>query len=77
MNDSPIYIEKYITPLGEDVTMYYYLAKDDGKSDNDSCDTHPTFWLSYDEVYDNLSYPSLKIVWDNVKDEVKKYFDNN
>ena len=38
----PIYTETYITPSGEDVIMYYFLAKDIGPSTNISEDTHPT-----------------------------------
>lgn len=75
--DEPIYIEKYITPSGENVKMHYYLSKDIGPSKNKSTDTHPTIWLSFDEVYDKLTYPSLKNVWNSVKDKVKWYFDNN
>ena len=73
--EEPIYIEKYITPSGEDVEMYYYLGKDIGKSNNKSEDTHPTIWISFEEVYDKLSYESLKKTWNNIKDIVKKYID--
>ena len=60
---------------GEDVIMYYFLAKDIGPSANTSEDTHPTFWIPFEEVYDKLSYPSLKTVWENAKDKVKDYFE--
>ena len=75
LEKEPVYIEQYITPSGEDVEMYYYLSKDIGASSNDSEDTHPTFWIPFDEVYDKLSYPSLKKVWDAVKDRVAIYFE--
>ena len=68
-----IYIETYITPLGEDVELHYYLSKDIGPSDNSSEDTHETFWIPFDEVYDKLSYDSLKKVWNEVKDKVETY----
>ena len=29
---------------------------------------------AYNEVYDKLTYPSLKTVWTNVKDKVESYF---
>ncbi len=74
LKERPVYIEEYITPSGEDVKMYYFLAKDNGPSDNTSDDTHPTFWIPFDEVYDKLSYPSLQTVWNAVKDKVEKYF---
>ena len=74
LEEDPAYIETYVTPSGEDVLMYYFLAKDNGPSDNDSEDTHSTFWIPFDEVYDKLSYPSLKKVWTETKDKVKSYF---
>ena len=73
LEKEPIYIEHYETPSGENVEMYYFLAKDTGKSSNTSLDTHPTLWIPYDEVYDILTYPSLKTVWDNVKEKVHEY----
>lgn len=74
LDENPVYLEKYKTPSGEDVIMYYYLAKDNGPSDNKSTDTHPTYWIPFDEVYEKLTYSSLKTVWNSVKDTVKKYF---
>ena len=58
----------------KNVEMYYYLAKDIGPSNNTSTDTHPTIWIPFNEVYDKLTYPSLKTVWTNVKDKVESYF---
>lgn len=40
--------------------MYYYIAIDNGKSNNDSLDTHDLIWTSFDDVYKTLSYDSLK-----------------
>ena len=51
LDEEPIYVETYVTPSGEDVEMYYYLAKDGGISDNTCDDTHPTFFIPFDEVY--------------------------
>ena len=75
LESEPIYIDNYVTPRGEDVEMYYYLTKDIGPSNNTSDDTHPTLWIPYDEVYDKLTYPSLKKVWDATKDKIKNYFE--
>lgn len=69
----PIYIENYITPGGEDVIMYYFLAKDIGPSTNTSEDTHPTFWFPVDEVLNKLPYSGLQTVWGSVIDQVKEY----
>ena len=74
LENNPIYIEYYKTPSGENVEMYYYLAKDIGPSNNTSTDTHPTLWIPFNEVYDKLTYPSLKTTWTNVKDKVKSFF---
>ena len=69
----PIYVENYITPGGEDVIMYYFLAKDTGPSDNDSDDSHPTFWVPVDEVLDKLPYSGLQTVWKSVRGTVDEY----
>ena len=73
LEKNPIYIEHYETPSGENVEMYYYLAKDNGPSNNTSTDTHPTIWIPFNEVYDKLTYPSLKTTWINDKDKVESY----
>ena len=72
LKNDPIYVEYYVTPGGEDVEMSYFLAKDIGKSDNDSTDTHDTYWLPLDEVNDKLTYPSLKKVWSEVRHHVEE-----
>ena len=74
LEEDPIYIEEYITPRGENVRMYYYLSKDIGPSNNSSEDTHATYWISYNEVENILSYDSLKKVWNTVKEKVNNYF---
>lgn len=74
LKDEPIYIEEYTTPKGEDVEMYYFLSKDIGPSNNDSLDTHDTYLISFEDVEKNLSYDSLKKVWNSVKKLVKEYF---
>lgn len=76
LEEDPIFIEHYISPSNEEVDLYYYLAKDGGDSDNTCEDTHETFWIPFDEVYDKLSYDSLKDVWNNVKDKVFEHFNN-
>lgn len=73
LEKDPIFIEHYVTPSGENVEMYYFIAKYIGKSDNTSLDTHETHWILVDDVYDLLTYDSLKNVWNNVKEKVMKY----
>lgn len=75
LEKKPIYVDQYITPNGEDVIMYYYLAKDIGKSYNDCVDTHETFWIPFDEVYDKLSYSNLKAIWNLIKNKVEDYLE--
>lgn len=77
LEEEPVYIETYITPSGENVEMYYFISKYIGLSNNNSDDTHPTFWIPYDDVYETLSYDSLKNVWNAVKNKVKNYFDKD
>lgn len=73
LEEEPVYFEQYITPGGEDVDMYYFLAADAGPSDNSSEDTHPTFWIPLEEVKEKLPYSGLHIVWDNVKPKIEEY----
>ena len=73
LEQEPIYKEEYTTSKGEDVEVYYYIAKDIGKSDNTSEETHPTYWIPFDEVYDYLTYPNLKSTWNQMKAKTKKY----
>lgn len=77
LEEEPVYIETYITPSGEDVEMHYFISKYIGLSNNNSDDTHPTLWIPYEDVYETLSYDSLKKVWNIVKDKVKYYFNKD
>ena len=77
LEEEPVYIETYITPGGEDVEMYYFISKYIGSSNNNSDDTHPTLWIPYEDVFETLSYDSLKKVWNIVKDKVKYYFNKD
>ena len=76
IND-PIYIEQYVTPRGEECECHYYLGMDNGKSDNDSTDTHDVVWTSFNDVEDTLSYESLKKLWNNIKVKVEEYIEND
>ena len=62
-----IYIERYVTPSGEDVEMYYYLAIDKGSYDNTNEDSHDLVWMDFDKIEETLSYPGLKLAWSNMK----------
>ena len=77
LEEESIYIEEYLTSSCEDVKMYYFLAEDIGPSKNICDDTHPTFWIPFEEVYDKLSYPNLKKVWNAVKEKAESYCNKN
>ena len=63
-------VERYITLTGKKCVCYMYVAEDVGHSDNDSTDTHDVIWLPIDKVEEKLSYPGLKIHWNNIKDKI-------
>ena len=65
-------VEEYSTPKGERCKCYMYVAKDLGKSDNDSWDTHMVVWVDFDKVEETLSYDGLKQKWQEVKEKAKK-----
>lgn len=72
---SPL-VEKYTTPKGENCVCYMFFAIDKGKSDNDSLDTHDVVWTSLNKVEETLSYDSLKITWNSVKDTIIKIIED-
>ena len=70
IKENPIYVEHYINSNNEESDVYYYLAIDNGHSDNGSLEVHELVWIEPNKVYDTLTFDSLKQVWINVKDEV-------
>ena len=74
IDEIPPYIERYTTPTGEKCVCYMFVAIDLGKSNNTSLDTHDLIWVDFDKVYDTLTYQSLKISWNNIKDQINKLF---
>lgn len=78
IESEPISIIYYTTKRGENVECFYYLAIDDGITNdfiNDE-DKEKTEWIHYKEVEDALSYQNLKELWNEAKNEVKKVIDN-
>lgn len=59
--------QRYTTKVGEKCACYMFVAKDIGKSDNSSLDTHDVCWVDFDKVEEVLSYKSLKKEWKKVK----------
>ena len=71
-SNEPIAVEHYFDSKNDEVDNYYFLAIDNGKSDNNSTDTHDLIWTSFDDVEDILTYESLKETWRKVKNKVKE-----
>lgn len=64
----------YSNPKGENVENYFYLAIDDGITNDeiDEKDKEQTKWVKYSEVETTLSHQNLKDFWNEIKHEVKK-----
>jgi len=74
-----IYIDKYVTPAGENVENYMYIAIDDGPTTKEirEEDREIVEWYSFDEIENKLSYESLKELWSYAKDVVCEILENN
>lgn len=67
-------VERYQTPAGEKCACYMFVAIDKGHSDNDSWDTHDTYFVDIDKVEEKLTYEDLKQSWKSVLPKIKKLF---
>ena len=67
-------VERYQTPAGEKCACYMFVAIDKGHSDNDSWDTHDTYFIDIDKVEEKLTYEDLKQSWKSVLPKIKKLF---
>ena len=67
-------VERYQTPAGEKCACYMFVAIDKGHSDNDSWDTHDTYFIDVDKVEEKLTYEDLKQSWKRVLQKIKKLF---
>lgn len=67
-------VERYQTPAGEKCACYMFVAIDKGHSDNDSWDTHDTYFIDVDKVEEKLTYEDLKQSWKSVLQKIKKLF---
>ena len=72
IRDDVIYSQTYTTPLGEDVEVRYFLAKDNGdyqgtikEEDREICK-----WVPFEEVGNIVSYESNQKMWSAIKDLV-------
>lgn len=64
------FVQRYTTKVGEKCICYMFIARDLGKSDNQSLDTHELHWVDVDKVEKVLSYTSLKKEWKKVKKHI-------
>lgn len=69
-------IERYVTPKGEHCVTYYYIAVDEGHSDNDSLEVHDLIWVPIDNVEKKLSYDGLIKLWNMALPKVKEVINN-
>ena len=67
-------VERYQTPAGEKCACYMFVAIDKGHSDNDSWDTHDTYFVDVDKVEEKLTYEDLKQSWKSILPKIKKLF---
>lgn len=51
--DEPVAHEHYYDSKNDEVDMYYFIAIDNGNSNNKSLDTHKLIWTSFDDVEKN------------------------
>lgn len=64
----------YSNPKGENVENYFYLAIDDGITNDeiDEKDKEQTKWVKYSEVETTLSHQNLKDFWNEIKQKVNE-----
>lgn len=74
-----ISVQRYVTPSGENVENYIYIAIDDGPTSKNIAlkDREDLEWVNPEDVENKLSYPDLKQLWIFVKDAVYSIFENN
>lgn len=78
IDEKEIGLLKYVTPKGEDVENYFYLAIDEGEvtREIDEKDKEKLVWKDIEEVEETLSYQDLKVFWRSVKEKVRKIMEN-
>lgn len=67
------FVQRYKTKVGERCICYMFVARDVGKSDNTSLDTHDLHWVKFEDVEKVLSYKSLKKEWKRVEGYISRF----
>ena len=75
LDNNEIFVEKYNDSMGNLCEAHYFIAKDNGHSDNNSLEVHELIWKNVNEVDSILSHDHTKEIWNNVKDIVIKYME--
>ncbi len=75
LDNNEIFVEKYNDSMGNLCEAHYFIAKDNGHSDNKSLEVHELIWKNINEVDSILSHDHTKEIWNNVKDIVIKYME--
>lgn len=78
LSDIPSYKLEYTTPSGEEVENYMFISIDDGKTDKNIPEElqEKLVWVNYKDVASKLSYRDLIEMWNELKYDVLKIFDN-
>ena len=78
ISQKEIAIINYVTPRGEDVKNYFYVAIQDGIVDTkiDEIHTEETHWVAFDEVETRLSHENLIQLWKEIKLEIENIMNN-
>jgi len=76
--NNEIYILEYLTPSGENVKNYMYIAIDDGPTNNVSPeDNESLIWANFNDVENILSYDNLKAMWNSIKEPIFRIIKNH
>ena len=74
INEKEIGILKYLTPAGENVELYLYLAKDTGlvTKEINPKDKEETLWVDIEKVEEKILYKDLNKLWLDMKNKINK-----
>ncbi len=75
LEQKEIFVENYKDSMGNLCEAHYFIAKDNGHSDNSSLEVHELIWKNINEVENILTHDHTKEIWNNVKDIVVKYME--
>lgn len=83
ISDSPIGILKYKNSREKEISVYFYLAIDDGITIDkiQEEDKELTVWKYYKNIDNKLSHQILKDFWNDIKNQVEqiinRYYEKN